>query len=364
MREPRTRAGLRRGAGPDTRGAPARRSARADQSKTNGPGDCGAVAVQVMVMKPNAVTFRVPPKASRVSPEATVPVRGPTSRASPVDMAGFLVPLKTTVPPPSFTIFSSDARESLPMASGAVTAEVLMVTVAHVPFCVAVRVASPPPQVPQSALTVADPEATVAAAAAKARPQITRVPAARDRPRPAGLPRMGYRLPFRVGGARWGDSGGGTVRGTDRLTGSGPAAHRTGLTWHQVGPVPLMRERQRATRLKSGLFTAGNSRRVSPPEPSPARSRRDRPAAPEWRARPGPVPPRGPRPSPHRPRSPRPPPPGTSPRTPPPSPPPSAGRSGGGSPGPRCPRRTCGRSRRARRRPRAGRCGSAWNGPG
>src|SRR5690606_37290094 len=220
--------------------------------------------VQVMVMKPNAVTFRVPPKASRVSPEATVPVRGPTSRASPVDMAGFLVPLKTTVPPPSFTIFSSDARESLPMASGAVTAEVLMVTVADVPFCVAVRVASPPPQVPQSALTVADPGATAAAAGAKASPQTARVPAARDRPSPYRLPLMGFRLPFRVGGVPWGDSGGGTVRGTDRLTGSGPAAHRTGLTWHQVGPVPLMRERQRATRLKSGLFTAGNSRRGQP----------------------------------------------------------------------------------------------------
>ena len=61
-----------------------------------------------------------------------MPVRGPTSRASPVDIAGFFVPLKTTVPPPAFTIVSCETRESRPMETGAVTEEVLSVIVAAV----------------------------------------------------------------------------------------------------------------------------------------------------------------------------------------------------------------------------------------
>ncbi|GAA0667094.1 hypothetical protein GCM10009535_53640 [Streptomyces thermocarboxydovorans] len=56
--------------GPDTTGRPARRNTAVtlpsgcgagDQSKTNGPGDWGPVAVQVMVMKPNTVIFSEPP---------------------------------------------------------------------------------------------------------------------------------------------------------------------------------------------------------------------------------------------------------------------------------------------------------------
>ncbi len=62
-----------------------------------------------------------------------------------MDIAGFFVPLKTTVPPPSFTIVSSETRESWLMESGAVTEEVLSVIVADVPLWVAVSVASPPP---------------------------------------------------------------------------------------------------------------------------------------------------------------------------------------------------------------------------
>lgn len=56
---------------------------------------------------------------------------------------------------------------SAPTAIGVVTAEVT-VMVAAVPFCVATRVALPPPHVPQSYVAVAEPGETAAAVGAKA----------------------------------------------------------------------------------------------------------------------------------------------------------------------------------------------------
>lgn len=68
------------------------------QSNTNGPGDCGPVAVQVIVI-PKTVIVSEPPYVSRLSPEATVPLSGPTVTGSPAAIAGFFVPVKAVVPP-------------------------------------------------------------------------------------------------------------------------------------------------------------------------------------------------------------------------------------------------------------------------
>ncbi|GGX25896.1 hypothetical protein GCM10010297_53920 [Streptomyces malachitofuscus] len=71
--------------------------------------------------------------------------------------------------------------------------------------------ASPPPQLPQSALTVADPGATAAALGANASPQTARAPAATDTPVPNRLPLMESGSLSVWGELRGGNSVGGTV---------------------------------------------------------------------------------------------------------------------------------------------------------
>ncbi len=129
-----------------------------------------------------------------------MPLRGPTSTGAPAAIAGFSVPVKSTVPPPAFTRVRLDEIESSPSAIGAVIAEDLTVTVAAVPSCVAVSVASPLPKAPQSALIVAVWGVTASAAGAKASPVTARAPAASAAPAPIRLHLMGFRLPFHGGG--------------------------------------------------------------------------------------------------------------------------------------------------------------------
>lgn len=123
-------------------------------SNTNGLGDCAASAVHVMVM-PKTTICREPPYASRLSPEATVPSRGPTETPPPAAMAGFFVPVKAVVPPLAFTMVRVEVIESWAMLIGAVISVELRVMVAAVPVWVAVRVASPLPPMLQVALMVA-----------------------------------------------------------------------------------------------------------------------------------------------------------------------------------------------------------------
>ncbi len=124
---------------------------------------------------PKMVICSEPPYASRLSPEATVPLSGPTVTGSPVAMAGFFVPLKTVVPPLAFTNVKVEEMESCDRASGAVMDEVT-VTVAAVPSCVAVIVAAPPPKMPQSAVIVAVWGVTASALGANASEAVARTP--------------------------------------------------------------------------------------------------------------------------------------------------------------------------------------------
>lgn len=153
--------------------------------------------MHVRVRKPNAVTFSVPPNASGLSPDATVPESGPTSRASPVATAGFLVPLQTVVPPPASTGVSVGTSASRPIARGAVTAEVVRATVAGVPLWAAVRVASPPPRLPRSAVAV--PGATAAAEGGEGEPA-GRHDGGRGRAGTDPCASHGVRFPLRGGG--------------------------------------------------------------------------------------------------------------------------------------------------------------------
>ncbi len=100
--------------------------------------------------------------------------------------------MKVTLPPPAFTRVSVDEIESAPSAIGAVIAEDLTVTVAAVPFWVAVSVAAPLPNVPQSALIVAVCGVTARAAGAKASPVAARTPAASAAPAPMRLHLMEF----------------------------------------------------------------------------------------------------------------------------------------------------------------------------
>lgn len=126
---------------------------------------------------PKTTIFSEPPYASRLSPEATVPLRGPTVTPPPSGMAGFFVPVNATVPPPVFAIVKVEAMESCASGSGAVIEVELRVMVAAVPVWVAVRVAAPPPPIVQLALMVAVSGVTAAAVGARARPVAARVPA-------------------------------------------------------------------------------------------------------------------------------------------------------------------------------------------
>ena len=110
--------------------------------KTNGPGDCGEVALQVAVM-PNTTTFR--DVASRLSPAATVPLSGPVETSLPAGIAGLELPLNSVVPEPFLVSVSVEVTEFAPTSIGEVIAEVERLMVAAVPSWVAVSVAVPEP---------------------------------------------------------------------------------------------------------------------------------------------------------------------------------------------------------------------------
>lgn len=109
---------------------------------TNGPGDWVEVALQVAVM-PKTTTLR--DVATRLSPEATVPVSGPVDTGLPAGMAGLELPVKATVPVPLLVSVSVDLTELAPTLIGAVMADVETLMTALVPLWVAVRVALPEP---------------------------------------------------------------------------------------------------------------------------------------------------------------------------------------------------------------------------
>src|SRR6185437_13035531 len=131
------------------RGAPrpARRFVLRDQ-KVNAPGLCADVAVHVTVM-PNTTTFNDCPVS--LSPEATLPVRGPVEMGWPAAMAGLELSVNDLVPP-SLALFAMvrvEVTEFAASAIGLVIAEVVTVKVAVAPLWPAVMVADSEPNVPQ-----------------------------------------------------------------------------------------------------------------------------------------------------------------------------------------------------------------------
>ena len=91
---------------------------------------------------------------------------------------------------------------------------------AEVPLWVAVRVALPPPKMPQLAVMVADVGLTAAAVGANARPVTARAPAASAAPVAIRLFFMGVGAPFPCGDCHVGGGGSGVPAGRPRQVGA------------------------------------------------------------------------------------------------------------------------------------------------